>query len=97
MSYQAHSIYPTYHVTIDIHPSAMGHVIGKRGTTIKRIRRECSVVSRNTPYTQHQKIPVKMSIKGYTRDAVQQAIYQIEHQIAINNAWCMKNSVKYHF
>jgi hypothetical protein len=75
----------------------MGHVIGKRGTTIKRIRRECSVVLRNTPYTEYQKIPVKMSIKGYTRDAVQQAIYQIEHQIAINNAWCKKNGVEYHF
>jgi predicted RNA-binding protein YlqC (UPF0109 family) len=89
--------YRTYHITIDIHPTAMGHVIGKRGTTIERIRRECNVVTRNTPYTGHQKIPVKMRIEGYTRDAVQEAIFQIDHQVAISNTWCKNNGVEYHF
>lgn len=87
--------YTTYHATIPIHPHAMGHVIGKRGSIINRIRKECNVITTNTPYSEHQENPVKMRIEGYTRNAVQQAIFQIDHQIAISNQWCRNNGVDY--
>ena len=53
----------TYHATIPIHPHAMGHVIGKRGSVINRIRSECNVVTTNTPYNEDQETPVKMKIE----------------------------------
>ena len=85
----------TYTFTIFIHPHAMGHVIGKRGSIINRIRRECNVIINNTPYSEHQKYHVKMVIEGESIDDIDQAIYQIDHQIAISNQWCRNNGVAY--
>ena len=82
-----------YTTTISIHPSAMGHVIGKRGVVINRICNECNVVTNNTRLSECQKTLVIMTINGHTRDAVQQALYQIDHQIAISNEWCRNNGV----
>ena len=85
-----------FSATIDIHPSAMGHIIGKRGYIIKRIRKECGVVTFNPPYTENQRNMVKMTIEGKSRNAVQQAIFQMDHQIAISNRWCRNNGVEYY-
>lgn len=78
-----------------IHPHAMGHVIGNRGSIINRIRRECNVITFNPPYSEHQKDDVVLTIEGNTIDEIEQAIYQIEHQIAISNEWCRNNDVAY--
>lgn len=84
-----------FSATIDVHPHAMGHVIGKRGSVINRIRDECGVVTFNPPYNENQHNMVKMTIEGRTRNAVQEAIFQVDHQIAISNQWCRNNGVSY--
>ena len=84
-----------YQATILIHPHAMGHVIGYGGTTIQRITQECEVVTINETFSEHQQHPVRMTIKGIRRDAVQQAIFRIDEQIAISNEWCKKNGIAY--
>ena len=83
----------TYTTTIKIPPHAMGHVIGKHGSIIKRIRDECNVTTRNPPYSEYQDNDIMMTIYGYSRNAIQQAIFQIDHQIAISNAWCKNNNM----
>ena len=84
-----------YTFKLFIHPSAMGHVIGRRGTIINRIRSECNVVTFNTPYYETQKNYVEMTIEGHTKDAIDQAVYQIDHQVAISNEWCKNNGMEY--
>ena len=85
----------TFNTTIAVHPHAMGHVIGKNGSIIKRIRKECDVQIYNTPYSEHQTKPVSLTIEGKSRFAIHQALYQIDHQIAISSEWCKKNGVSY--
>ena len=85
----------SFHATIPIHPHHMGHVIGKEGSNIRRIRKQCNVVTFNPPYGEHQKEHVKLTIEGNTRNDVQQAIFQIDHQIAISSAWCRNNGMEY--
>lgn len=85
----------TFTFKLFIHPHAMGHIIGKGGSIIKRIQRECNVITNNTSYWEGQKYHVEMTIEGNTTDEIDQAIYQIEHQIAISNEWCRNNNVAY--
>ena len=87
-------VYP-FCATIFVHPHAMGHVIGRHGRIINRIRRECSVVTFNKKYSEHQNKPVRITIKGYSRNSIQQAIFQIDHQVAISNEWCRTNGISY--
>jgi len=84
-----------FNTTIIVPSHAMGHVIGRFGQTIRRIRTECGIVTYNEHYHPYQEKPVKMKIAGNTRYAIQQAIFQIDHQIAISSEWCRKNGINY--
>jgi len=82
-----------FNTTISVPSHAMGHIIGRDGQTIHRIRNECGVVTYNEQYHPYQSQPVNLSIAGNSRNAIQQAIFQIEHEIAISNHWCRMNGI----
>ena len=82
-------------LTTHIHPSAMGHVLGKKGKTIRSIREKFNVSTHNTPYSEHQTDYVRITINGLDRDDVQNAIFAIDDLVAISNRWCKKNGISY--
>ncbi len=82
-------------MTMHIHPSAMGHVLGKKGRTIRSIREKFNVSTHNTPYSEYQTDYVRFTINGINRDNVQKAIFEIDDLIAISNRWCKENGVPY--
>jgi polyribonucleotide nucleotidyltransferase len=84
-----------YTANLNIHPSAMGHVIGKRGKTIRGIRQRYSVSTQNTCYYENQDGYVQLTIQGRTRNDVQKAIFEIDDLIAVSNRWCRTNGVVY--
>ena len=83
-----------FNTTIAVPSHAMGHIIGRFGETIRRIRSECGVVTYNEHYHPYQAEPVRFTIAGNSRNAIQQAIFQIDHQIAISKQWCRMNGIQ---
>lgn len=79
--------------TINVPSHAMGHVIGRFGQTIRNIRNLCGVITMNENYHPYQKADVRMTIQGYSREAIQQAIFMIDDQVAISAEWCRKNQL----
>ena len=83
-----------FNTTIVVPSHAMGHVIGRFGQTIRRIRTECGVVTFNEHFHPYQSQPVRLTLEGNSRNAIQQAIFQIDHQIAISTQWCRMNGIR---
>jgi len=80
-------------VRMSVHRSAMGHVIGRNGVTIQRIRNSNNVVIYNSKFNDDTNY-VKFFIKGDSED-VANALTNIQEQINISNDWCKKNGFLY--
>ena len=76
-----------------VHHSAMGHVIGRNGMTIRNIRNSNNVIIYNSKYREDINY-VMFFIKG-ERENVEKALAQIQEQINISNEWCIKNGHPY--
>ena len=79
---------------MDIHRSAMGHVVGRNGMTIKRIRQEYDVSTYNTNFGDEKDGYTTFHIKGQL-ESVNKAVKDICNLIEISNEWCKKNNYKY--
>ena len=80
-------------VRMSVHRSAMGHVIGRNGVTIQKIRNSNNVVIYNSKFNDDTNY-VKFFIKGDSED-VANALTNIQEQINISNDWCKKNGFLY--
>ena len=78
------------HTTMRVHRSAVGHVIGRGGSVIKRLKQQHNVRIANTPFTANTET-VTFCITG-DRDARENAYDDILVLIAASNEWCRKNS-----
>jgi hypothetical protein len=78
---------------MSVHISAMGHVIGRNGMTIRNIRNNNNVVIYNSKYSDDVNY-VKFFIKGETEN-VEKAKAKIQEQINISNEWCKQNGRPY--
>ena len=83
----------SYSVNMKVHRSAVGHIIGRNGSTIKRIRRNYRLKSYNTKHTENTKY-VTFFLEGIEENVLN-AIQEINQLIAISNKWCQENGVEY--
>ena len=79
---------------MQIHRSAIGHVVGRNGRTIKRIQADYDVNITNTKFGQEEDIYIHFYVKGHHVN-VSQALKYIGRLIEISNEWCRKNNYKY--
>lgn len=79
---------------MDIHRSAMGHIIGRNGMTIKGIQQEYNVVTYNKKFGDEEDGYTTFYIKGQQED-INLAVKKIHSIIEISNEWCKKNNHKY--
>lgn len=78
---------------MSVHRSAMGHVIGRNGMTIRNIRNSNNVVIYNSKYSDDTNY-VKFFIKGEPEN-IKKAQAKIQEQINISNEWCKQNGHPY--
>lgn len=78
---------------MSVHISAMGHVIGRNGMTIRNIRNSNNVVIYNSKYRNDIDY-VKFFIKGEAEN-VEKAKTKIQEQVNISNEWCKQNGRPY--
>ncbi len=80
-------------VRMSIHRSAMGHIIGRNGITIRKIRNSNKVTIYNSKYEDNTDYVI-FFIKGESEN-VANAQAKIQEQINISNDWCKQNGHPY--
>ena len=79
---------------MDIHRSAMGHVIGRNGMTVKQIQQDYGVLTYNTKFGDEEDGYITFYVKGQANN-VNMAVKKIQSIIEISNQWCKENNHKY--
>lgn len=78
---------------IPIHHSALGHIIGKNGNTIRNLRKSYNVSiynAKNNGQTKHTIFYIKgepISVLGVVKE--------IKSLVDISNKWCKENNIEY--
>lgn len=78
---------------LSVHNSAIGHIIGRNGTTIQHIRNENDVIIYNSKYNDKTEY-ITFFIKGLSKN-VESAKARIQERIDISNNWCKSNGYEY--
>ena len=80
---------------MEIHRSAIGHIIGRNGMTTKRIQQDFNVLIYNTKFSDEEAGYTTFYVKGHSEN-VGQAVTEINRLIAISNDWCRNNNHNYY-